>query len=127
ALLMERGATRDRLTPGVYPGRSHEGLGRVEHAFALVHEVAPLKRKVRDAGHGNDWPGAVAAGVLTPGEAARLAAADEAVRAAITVDDFAPQELAALATIRIAAAVGSGKDRQPAAAHERPAWIAESI
>ncbi|MGH8696335.1 MAG: acyl-CoA dehydrogenase, partial [Burkholderiales bacterium] len=51
ALLMERGATRDRLTPGVYPGRSHEGLGRVEHAFALVHEVAPLKRKVRDAGH----------------------------------------------------------------------------
>ena len=30
------GATRDRLTPGVYPGPSHEGLGSVEHAFALV-------------------------------------------------------------------------------------------
>jgi acyl-CoA dehydrogenase len=123
-LLMTPGATRDRLTPGVFPGRRHEGLGRVEHAFALVHDVSALKRKVRDAGHGNDWPGAVVAGVLTPGEAARLAEADEAVRAAIAVDDFASRELSALAPVRSADA--TRRDQQPAPGKERPAWIAAS-
>ena len=124
---MEPGAVRDRLTPGVYLGPSHEGLGRVGHAFALVHEVAPPKRKARDAGHGNDWPAAVVAGALTPGEAARLAEADEAVRAAIAVDDFAPRELSTVAPVRTGGPAGSGRDRQPTPEKERPAWIAESI
>jgi acyl-CoA dehydrogenase len=125
-LLMERGAVRERLTPGVYLGRSHEGLGRVEHAFALVHEAAPLKRKVRKAGCGNDWAAALAAGAITSSEGARLAEADEAVRAAITVDDFAPHELASLAPPRSRDAAASGKDRQPTSDKERPAWIAQS-
>lgn len=124
-LVMRPGATRDRVTAGVYPGRRHDGLGRVEHAFALVHEVSSLKRKVRDAGHGSDWPGAVVAGVLTPGEAARLADADAAVRAAIAVDDFAPHELARLAPVRSGDA--AGRCHQPTPDKERPAWIAASI
>jgi hypothetical protein len=89
--------------------------------------VAPLKRKVRDAGHGNDWPAAVVAGVLTATETARLAAADEGVRAAIAVDDFRPRELSAVAPVRAADAAGSGRDRQPRPEKERPAWIAEPI
>jgi acyl-CoA dehydrogenase len=121
---MTPGATRDRLTPGVYVGPRHEGLGRVEHAFALVHEVLALKRKVRDAGHGSDWPGAVVAGVLTPGEAARLHEADEAVRAAIAVDDFAPRELATLAPVLSGDA--ARRHQQPTPDKERPAWIAAS-
>jgi hypothetical protein len=87
--------------------------------------VSAVKRKVRDAGHGSDWPGAVVAGVLTPGEAARLAAADEAVRAAIAVDDFAAHELARLAPVGSGNAVG--RDHQPTPDKERPAWIAASI
>jgi len=116
--LMEPGAVRDRLTPGVYVGPRHEGLGHVEHAFALVHQVAPLRRKVRDAGHGNDWPAAVVAGVLAPDEAARLAAADEAVRAAVAVDDFAPRELSAVAPVRSDDL--AGRDRKPTP-EEQPA------
>ena len=126
-LLMTPGATRDRLTPGVYLGPSHEGLGGVEHAFVLVHDVSALKRKAREAGHGNDWPGAVVAGVLTPGEAARLAEADAAVRAAIAVDDFAPHELSAVAPVRAGAPAGGAFDRQSAPEKEQPAWITESV
>jgi acyl-CoA dehydrogenase len=123
-LLMTPGATRDRLTPGVFPGRRHDGLGRVEHAFALVHDVSALKRKVRDAGHGNDWPGAVVAGVLTQAEAVRLVEADEAVRAAIAVDDFASLELARLASVRSSDA--ARRDQLPTPDKERPARIAAS-
>jgi hypothetical protein len=64
--------------------------------------VSALKRKARDAGYGSDWPGAAVAGVLAPGESARLAEADEAVRAAIAVDDFAPREISAVAPLRLA-------------------------
>ena len=57
-VLMEPGTARDRLTAGVYPGRRRDGLGRLERAFALVHDVSALKRKVREVARGNDWPGA---------------------------------------------------------------------
>jgi acyl-CoA dehydrogenase len=110
-LLMVPGGTRDRATPGVYPGRSHEALGRLENAFILVHEAAPLKRKARDAGHGGDWRGAVVTGVLTQEEAARLAEADEAVGAAIAVDDFAARELATLTPVR--SGDTARRDQQP--------------
>jgi acyl-CoA dehydrogenase len=108
---MVPGGTRDRATPGVYPGRSHEALGRLENAFILVHEAAPLKRKARDAGHGGDWRGAVVTGVLTQEEAARLAEADEAVGAAIAVDDFAARELATLTPVR--SGDTARRDQQP--------------
>ena len=78
-LLMRNDATRERITDGVFRGCRRDGIDRVERAFCLAHEVAPLRRK--------------AAGVLTPGEAAQIRAADEAVRAAIQVDDFAADEL----------------------------------
>jgi acyl-CoA dehydrogenase len=126
-LLMAPGATRDRLTPGVYAGHRHEGLGRVEHAFALVHAVAPLKRRVRDAGHGNDWPGAVVAGTLTPEERMRLVEADAAVAAAIPVDDFAPRELATFASVRTRRAAASEEGRTPTSDQDSPAWTVPSI
>jgi acyl-CoA dehydrogenase len=124
-LLMAPGGTRDRATPGVYPGRSHEALGRLENAFVLVHEVAPLKRKARDAGHCGDWRGAVVTGVLTQEEAARLAEADETVGAAIAVDDFAAHDLAILPRAPTSGATGRGQ--QPASQEDRSDWIAASI
>jgi acyl-CoA dehydrogenase len=78
-LLMQRGAARERITDGVFRGCHRDGIERVERAFALAHEVAPLAGKE--------------AGLLTPGEAAQLREAGEAVRAAIRVDDFAAAEL----------------------------------
>lgn len=104
ALLMQRGAARDRLTPGVYPGSGDDAVSRLERAFALVHEVAPLKRKMRDAGHGEDRIAAGTAGLITEGESARLVEADEAVLAAIVVDSFTPEELLAFAPVRRRAA-----------------------
>jgi len=92
-LLMQRSSARERITDGVFAGCRRDGIERVEHAFALAHEVAPMLRKVADAGHGNDWAAAAAAGLLTPGEAALVREAGDAVRAAVRVDDFAADEL----------------------------------
>lgn len=92
-LLMQHNAARERITDGVFRGCRRDGIDRVERAFVLAHEVAPMVRKAVDAGHGHDWAAAVAAGLLTPGEAAQIRAADDAVHAAIQVDDFAADEL----------------------------------
>ncbi|HEV8311787.1 MAG TPA: acyl-CoA dehydrogenase [Burkholderiaceae bacterium] len=92
-LLMQRGDSRERIIGGVFRGCARDGIERVERAFVLAHDAAPLMRKVSDAGHGDDWDAAVAAGVLTRGEAAQVREASDAVRAAIRVDDFAADEL----------------------------------
>jgi len=92
-LLMQHSATRERITDGVFRGCRRDGIERVERAFVLAHEAAPMVRKAADAGHGDDWAAAAAAGVLTPGEAAQIRAADDAMHAAIQVDDFAADAL----------------------------------
>ncbi len=103
-LLMQLGEARDRLTPGVYPGRGDDAVSRLERAFELVHEVAPLKRRMRDAGYDEDRIAAASAGLITEGESARLAEADEAVLAAIVVDSFTPKELVTFAPVKRRAA-----------------------
>ncbi len=99
-LLMQRGPVRDRLTPGVYPGHHDDAIQRLEHAFVLVHEVASLRRKVRDAGFAEDPVGAVDAGLISEDELAQLLAADDAVLAVIAVDSFTQEELLEFAPIR---------------------------
>src|SRR5690606_15581448 len=49
--LMTPSQQRDRLTPGLYlgEGHAHHALKDLEHAFALVADVEPLERKMRDA------------------------------------------------------------------------------
>ena len=69
-LLMQRGAARERITGGVFRGCRQDGIERVERAFVLVHEVAPLARKARcRPGHERRRGG----GPLTLDEAAREA------------------------------------------------------
>jgi acyl-CoA dehydrogenase len=93
ALLMRHDGARERIAADVLRAATNPGIARLERAFALLHEVAPLRRKADDAGHGEDWSAAAAAQVLSAGEAASLRAADAAVRDAVRVDDFDAGEL----------------------------------
>jgi len=111
-------AVRERIVAGVYRGRADDGIERVERAFDFVHEVEPVRRKAADAGYGDDHAAAEAAGVTTRGEAARLRAAEYAVRAAIVVDDFAAGELSR--------AIRDRRSR-PASRQERTTWEMQSM
>jgi acyl-CoA dehydrogenase len=107
-LLLQRGAARDRLTPGVFAGCEGNAITRLEHAFDLAHRVAPLRRRLRDAGFGDDGEAAVAAGVIGEQELALLDEARNAMLAVIAVDSFTPAELLSFAPIRRHAVEGSG-------------------
>lgn len=91
-LLTEPSEARDRLTSGLFLGVGDDGVARLERAFALVAEVEPIRHKLHQAKI-RDWHQAREAGLITPTEAARLQAAEEAVHRLIMVDDFAPEEL----------------------------------
>jgi acyl-CoA dehydrogenase len=100
ALLMEPGASRDRLTAGIFaPADPNEPLGRIDDALRRVVAAEPVERKVRDAVKSGAIPageearllaGAVAAGVITEQEAGLVAEAAAARREVIRVDDFPP-------------------------------------
>jgi acyl-CoA dehydrogenase len=98
-LLTRPGDARERLTEGVYVNTSDhdDPTGRIEHAFELAFQAAPVERKMRKAvreGHLGAIEGeaaiqqAVDAGIISPAEASILTAAASATRKAIMVDDF---------------------------------------
>ena len=92
-ILIEPSATRDRLTAGIYRGSGDDGLARLDRAFALVTETEAIRDRLNRSGE-RDWRKAQERGLISDEEARRLEEADEAVAAAIEVDDFAPEELA---------------------------------
>ena len=94
---------RDRLTHGIYindkPG---DATGRIEVAFKAVLAAAPVEAKIRVAQLHKQLPKgdqskviaeALAKGIITQQEADLIAAAEQARMAAISVDDFSPEEL----------------------------------
>jgi acyl-CoA dehydrogenase len=90
-------ATRDRLTVDLFhPPESERdhGLARLERAFAMTVAVQAIRDRMH-AARVRDIDQAVAQRTVTADEAAQLNAAAEAVAAAIAVDDFSPEELAA--------------------------------
>jgi acyl-CoA dehydrogenase len=91
-LLLEPSATRDRITAGLFAATDDSGPARIERAFLLVHEVEPLRKRMR-AAHVSDLRAAQEKGIITELEAQRLAAAQDAVRQVIDVDDFTHEEL----------------------------------
>jgi len=95
-LILEPSETRERLTANVFRGTENDGVGLLERAFALVIEVEPLRRKLREA-QINDLDEARREDLIDEAEAERLAAADAAVARVIEVDDFAPEELSPFA------------------------------
>ncbi|TAK49698.1 MAG: acyl-CoA dehydrogenase [Xanthobacteraceae bacterium] len=91
-LLLEPSATRDRLTAGLYAPTDDSGPARLERAFLLVHDTEPVRKTLR-AAHVSDLKAAQQQGLITEIDVQRLAAAQEAVRKVIEVDDFPPRVL----------------------------------
>lgn len=93
SLLLEPSDARDRLTDGIFVGKRRDDItGRLEHALDRVLAAEPVERKLRDGGYRSPRA-ALQAGAITAAEAELLDETAEAVRAAIMVDDFAPEEL----------------------------------
>ena len=103
SLLLADTAMRDRLTDGIYINdNSDDATGRIEVAFKAVLAAAPVEAKIRVAQlHKQLSKGdqskviaeALAKSIITPQEAGLIAAAEQARIAAISVDDFSPEEL----------------------------------
>jgi acyl-CoA dehydrogenase len=96
-ILTNPNAGRDRLTVDLYKSNAAEpdredGVALLEHAFAMVVAVQPIRDRMH-AAHVRDIDQAARQGTITADEAARLKTAAEAVAAAVAVNDFAPEEL----------------------------------
>ena len=101
-LLTEPGATRDRLTAGLYlPRREDDLIGRLEFAMEAVIQADPIEAKLRAAQKEGKLPqrtarerreAAVKQGLITQAEFDHLARTDRLRRDVIMVDDF-PNDL----------------------------------
>jgi len=87
-LLLAPSELRDRLTAGIFLGNEGDAIARLERAFTLVNDVEPIRQRMRQASL-RDCKNALAQGVITAAESAMMAAAEDAVRRVIAVDDFA--------------------------------------
>jgi acyl-CoA dehydrogenase len=106
ALLTEPGPSRDRLTTGIYlPTDTHDRLRRLETALTAIIAAEPVEKKLRAAAHehrldASNGPTlldeAVRAGIIGEAEAKVVREAETLRREALQVDDFGPDEWAAL-------------------------------
>jgi acyl-CoA dehydrogenase len=95
ALLTEPGPARDRLTAGIYlPNDPHDRLGRLEAALSAVIAAEPVEKRLRSGGQSPDE--AVRAGVISRADAELVRAAEALRREALMVDEFSPEEWAAM-------------------------------
>ena len=92
AILLEPSVARDRLTVDIYHPADDSGVARLEHAFALISAVRPLRERLRQA-HVHDIAAARARGLITDAEADQLKAVQLAIAAVVAVDDFPAEEL----------------------------------
>src|SRR6056297_1883213 len=93
-LMLEPSETRARVVGRLFGGCERDGIRVLNEAFDRVVATAPLAAKLRKTGKSRDE--ALAAGLIGAAEKAELDDRDAAVRAAIAVDDFTPEQLAAL-------------------------------
>ncbi len=100
--LIDGNPARVALTRAIHvPGDEDPGLGRLEKALRLTLETDPLRKKMREAAKSGALPrgdepslagAALAKGLITAAERARLDAAWAARDEAIQVDDYAPAD-----------------------------------
>jgi acyl-CoA dehydrogenase len=104
-LLMTPGATRDRLTEGIWlEDPENNELAQLDRALSLVLETEPLEERLTDARRDGslkagdpeaELAAAEGAGLITAEDAARLREARALVAEIIAVDDFEAEELRA--------------------------------
>jgi len=90
-LISEPTTARDRLTQGIFVGKDTE-LFRVDEAMRLMVELDPIKQKMRKS-RIRDADEALAKGIISENEAARMRDALEKVAEIVRVDDFTLEEI----------------------------------
>lgn len=93
-LLYEPSETRDRIVGRVHRGCARNGIELLNACFAAVVAEAPLMKKLRDTGQTPD--AALTGGIITQQEHDRIARMQALIDQVVGVDDYAPEELAAL-------------------------------
>lgn len=93
-LLYEPSATRDRITGDLHKGCQRNGVDVLNSCFAKVVEMAPVMKRLRDAGKTPQQ--ALTAGILSDAELSEIHAMQTLVDQVVAVDDYTPEELAAL-------------------------------
>ena len=112
-LITRPSETRERLTHGIYISkRATDATGRMEAAFAAAVARDVIEDKIRKAGKTGrkamaDLAGLVSAGIISNTDAEALKSANDIVRDAIDVDDFAPEELVRSQSERLRAAAAA--------------------
>ena len=102
-ILLTDNHTRERLTAGIYVNeKPDDPTGRIETAFKSVLQAAPVEAKLHASQKQGLLPKtaltavvhlALQAGIISEIEAELFAKAEKARLAAISVDDFAPEQL----------------------------------
>nr|WP_323783195.1 acyl-CoA dehydrogenase [Amylibacter sp.] len=93
-LLYEPSATRDRITGDLHKGCQRNGVDVLNSCFTKVVEMAPVMKRLRDAGKTPQQ--ALTAGILSDAELSEIHAMQTLVDQVVAVDDYTPEELAAL-------------------------------
>jgi hypothetical protein len=84
--------------------------GRLEHAFDLIIQADAIEARIQAAARAGQlgaasgremWLAAQRAQIIVDDDIATLEAADKAVRAAIDVDDFSPEDLTGHAAVEV--------------------------
>ena len=90
-VICEPSASRDRLTEGIFVAEDIE-LGLLDKAFRLMHDLEPVKQKMRKA-RVRTAEEAEEEGIITGNESAAMREALALVREVSMVDDFSAEEL----------------------------------
>jgi acyl-CoA dehydrogenase len=103
ALLLKNSPTRDRLTHGIYINKKPDDVtGRIEVAFQAVLAAAAVEAKIQAAQKQKQLPkgailnlldAAISNSIISKKEAELIMVAEKARFAAISVDDFSPEQL----------------------------------
>jgi acyl-CoA dehydrogenase len=103
AVLLKDSPSRDRLTHGIYVNYDpDDATGRIEVAFQAVLAAMPVEQKIHAAQKHKQLPkgailevldAAISKAVISDKEAELIVAAEKARFAAISVDDFSPEQL----------------------------------
>ncbi|KPB02891.1 acyl-CoA dehydrogenase [Ahrensia marina] len=93
-LIFEPSETRSRITGNLYPGASGDALDVLNQCYAKVIEMAPVMKRLREEKKTPEE--ALEAGLLDDAEWANLNEMKALVDKVIAVDDYSPDEFAAL-------------------------------